>query len=86
MNDVYKNIEQYSPNKKCKIFIVCEDMTANMLNNRNLEPKVTELFIRNIKLNIFIVFNMQYYLAVLKNITLTSTHYFMMKILNQREL
>ena len=86
MNDVYKNIEQYSPNKKCKIFIVCADMTANMLNNRNLEPKVTELFIRNIKLNIFIVFNMQYYLAVLKNITLTSTHYFMMKILNKREL
>ena len=61
-------------------------MTANMLNNRNLEPKVTELFIRNIKLNIFIVFNTQYYLAVLKNITLTSTHYFMMKILNKREL
>ena len=81
-----KTLNNTVQTKKCKIFIVCADMTANMLNNRNLEPKVTELFIRNIKLNIFIVFNMQYYLAVLKNITLTSTHYFMMKILNKREL
>ena len=34
MQDVYKNIEVYNPNKKCKILIVFDDMIADMINNK----------------------------------------------------
>ena len=35
MDDIYKNIEEYNPNKKHKILVVF-DMIANMLSNRIL--------------------------------------------------
>ena len=54
-----------------------------MLHNKKLNPIVTELFIRGRKLNIFLT---QYYLAVLNNIRLNSTHNFIMKIPNKWEL
>ena len=36
INDIYKNIEQYSPNKKQKILIVFDDVIADMLSNKKL--------------------------------------------------
>ena len=33
MLDVYKNIEDYNPDKKRKVLIVFDDMIANMINN-----------------------------------------------------
>ena len=51
MYNIYKNIEEYSPNKKLKILIVFDDMIADMLSNTKLNPIVTELFIRGTKLN-----------------------------------
>ena len=36
MNDVYKNIEKYNPNKKRKILIVFNNMIADMLSNEKL--------------------------------------------------
>ena len=86
MNDIYKNIEDYNPNEKQKILIVFDDMIADMLSNKKLNPIVTELFIGGRKLNIFLVFITQLYFAVSKNIRLNSTHYFAMKIPNKREL
>ena len=56
MQDVYKNIEDYNPIKKRKLFIIFDDMIADMINNNKLNPIVTELFIRGRKLNISIVF------------------------------
>ena len=44
MNDIYKNIEDYNTNKKRKILIVFDEMIANMLNNKKLNPIITELF------------------------------------------
>ena len=84
MYDIYKNIEEYNPNKRRKILIVFDDMIANMLSNKKLNPIVTKLFIRG--RNISLVFITQSYFAVPKNIRLNSTHYFVMKILNKREL
>ena len=46
MDDIYKNIEEYNPNKKLKILIVFDDMIADMLRNKKRKPIVTELFIR----------------------------------------
>ena len=50
MQDVYKNIEDYNPGKKHKILIVF-DMIADMINNKRLNPVVTELFSRGRKLS-----------------------------------
>ena len=57
-----------------------------MLSNEKLNPVVTELFIRGRKLSISLVFITQSYFAVPKNIRLNSTHNFIMKIPNKREL
>ena len=35
MQDVYKNIEDYNPNKKLKVLIVCNGMIADMINKKN---------------------------------------------------
>ena len=86
MNDIYKNIEDYNPNKKRKILIVFDDTIADILSNKELNPVVIELFLRGRKLNISIVFITQSYFTVPKNIRLNSTNYFVMKILSKREL
>ena len=86
MQDVYKNIEDYNPIKKCKVLIIFDDMIADMINNNMLNPIVTELFIRGKKLNISIVFITQSYFKVPKDVRLNSTHFFIMKIPNKREL
>ena len=46
MQDVYRNIEDYNPGKKRKILLVFDDMISGMINNRKINPIVTELFIR----------------------------------------
>ena len=61
-------------------------MIADMINNKKLVSIVTELFIRGRKLNISIVFITQYYFKVPKDVRLNSTHFFIMKIPNKREL
>ena len=59
-------------------------MVTDVFSNKKLNPIVTELFIRGIKLNISLVFVTQSSFAVQKNIRLNSTHYFI--IPNKREL
>ena len=76
MQDVYKNIEDYNPIKKRKVLIVFDDMIADMINNKKLNPVVTELFIRGRKLNISIVFITQSYFKVPKDVRLNSKHFF----------
>ena len=45
--------------KEHKILIVFADMIDDMLSNKNLNPTVTDIFIRDIKLNIYLVFIVQ---------------------------
>ena len=66
MDGIYKNIKEYKPNKKLKILIAFDDMIADMLCNKKLNPIVSELFIRGRKLNIFLVFITESYFAVPK--------------------
>ena len=66
--------------------ILFDDLITDILSNKKLNPIVTELFIRCRKLNISLVFITQSYFAVPKNIRLNSTHYFVMKIPNKKEL
>ena len=78
MQDVYKNIDDYNPGKKRKILIRFDDMIADMINNENLNPVVTELFIRGRKLNISIVFITQSYFKVPEDVRLDSTYIYLL--------
>ena len=84
MQDVYKNIEDCNSGKKRKVLIVFDDMIADMINNKKLNPIVTELFIRGGKLNISIVFITQSYFKVPKDVRLNSTHFLIMKTPNKK--
>ena len=75
MDDIFKNIERYNLNKKRKMLIVFDDVTA-MVNNKKLNPILTQLFIRGKNLNISLVFITKSYFAAPKNIRQNSTHYF----------
>ena len=68
MDNIYKNIEEYNPNKKQKILIVFDDMIAGMVSNKKLNPIVSELFIRGGKLNISLVLITQSYFGMPKKI------------------
>ena len=86
MQDVYKNIEDYNPIKKRKVLIIFDDMITDMISNNKLNPIVTELFIRGRKLNISLFFITISYFKVPKDVRLNCTHFFIMKIPNNREL
>ena len=66
--------------------IVFDDVIADMINNKKINPIVTELFMRGRKLSISIVFITQSYFKVPKDVRLNSTQFFIMKIPNKREL
>ena len=87
MQDVCKYIDEYNADKeRILILIVFVDMIADMINNKKLNSIVTKLFIRGRKLNISLVFITQSYFKVPKDVRLNSTHFFIMKIPNKREL
>ena len=80
MQDVYKNIDEYNP------LIAFDDLIADMANIEKLNSIATELFIRGRKLNISTVFITQSYFKEPKYVRLNSTHIFIMKIPNKREI
>ena len=80
MHDVYKNIDEYNPNKENKILIVFDDMIAGMIHNKKLNSIVTELFIRGRKLNISLIFVTQSYFKVSKDVTLNASDFFIANI------
>ena len=48
VDDVYENLES--------VLTVLEDMIADMESNKNLDPIVTELFLRGRKINTSLIF------------------------------
>ena len=61
-------------------------MIADMTHNKKINSIVTELFIKRRKLNMSLVFIMQSYFKVSKDVRLNTTHFFIMKIPNKSEL
>ena len=41
MDNIYKNIEEYNPNKKRQILIVFDDLITDMLSNEKLNSNWT---------------------------------------------
>ena len=79
MHDVYKDIDDYSPDKDNKNLMVFDDIIADMINNKKLNSIVTELFIRGRKLNISLVFITQSYFKAPKDVRLNTIHFFIAK-------
>ena len=67
-----KNINYYNPDKENEILTVFDDIIADMINNKKLNSVVPELFIRERKLDITLVFNTQSYFKVLKDVRLNT--------------
>ena len=83
MDDAYKNIDDYNPKK---IIIVFDDMISDIMTNKKFQAIIKELFIRDRKLNISLVFITHSYFRFPKNVRLNSTHYLIMKIHNRRKI
>ena len=86
MCDVYKNTDEYNIDKERKILTVFDNMIADILKNKKLNPIITELFIRGRKINISLVFITQSYFKVRKDVRLNTTRFFIAKIPIKREL
>ena len=71
-DDVYEDIDDYSPNRKRRILIAFDEMIADIMSNKNIQAVVKELFIRCRKLNISLVFITQFYFSVPKDVRLNS--------------
>ena len=59
MHGVYKDIKNYNPDKENKIFIVSDDMIADMTQNKKLNSivlKILLIFIENVQLNHILFF------------------------------
>ena len=82
MQDVYRNIDA---DKERKILIVFDDMVDDIINNKRLKPIVTELFIRDRKLNIPLVFIVLSYFKFPKDVRLTDDVTETMKLLGCTE-
>ena len=85
MDHVYEDIDNYNQKRDKKVFIVFDDMIADIMINNKFQVIIKELFIRCKKLNISL-FITQSYFSVPKDVRLNSTHYLIMKINNKREL
>ena len=61
-------------------------MIADTMSNKKFQAIIKKLFIRCRKLDISLVFITQSYFYVPKDVKLNTTHYFIMKINNKKEL
>ena len=73
--------------KNVKILTAFDDMITDVISNQNVETIAKQYFIHDRKLNFPLIFNAQwYFFFVPKSVSLNSTHYFIMKVLNKYEL
>ena len=68
------------------MLIVFDVMIADMETDKKSSPIVTELFLRGMKPNTFLVFISKFYFKVPQPLRLNATHYFIMRMHNRREL
>ena len=71
-----KNINNYNPDKENKILIVFDHMITDMIRNKKLNSIFTELFLRDRKLNISLVFITKSYFKVPKDVRLINSNSF----------
>ena len=85
MDDIYQNIDDHNPSRERKNLIVFDDMITDITSNEKFQAVIKELFIRCRKLNISLLFIIQSYFFVPKDVRLNSKHYLVMKINNRKK-
>ena len=88
MDNIYRNIEKYNPDRQHEILTIFDNTIAEMLSNKRSNPTVTELFIRGRKQleNISVVILTQSYLGVPNSTRLNSKYYSIKKSPNKEDL
>ena len=69
-----KNIEEYSPGRKCNLLLNFDDMITDMISNKKSNQTITELFIRRRNTNISAALNTQSYFVIEIYVRLNCTH------------
>ena len=82
MDDAYEKINDYNPKRKIEIWVVFDNMIADIMTDKKFQAIIKELFIKCRKLNSSLIFITQYYFSVPKDVRLNSTHYLTMKTNN----
>ena len=67
-------------------FLLIDDIIVDMINNKILNSIVTGLFFRGTKVNISLVFIIQWFSKLSEDVRLNTTHFFITKLPNKREL
>ena len=80
VDDVYEDIDEYNPSRKRKTLIVFKEMIADVIPNKKFQAVLKNLFIRCRKLNISLVFIIQSYFSISKEVRSNSTHYLIIKL------
>ena len=44
MNDVYKNIDNYNPNRKRKILVVFDNMISDIMTNKKIQSIIKDRY------------------------------------------
>ena len=70
---------------KCKVLIVFDETIVDTINNKKLNPVVTEIFTRCRKLNISIAFTTQSDFKLPKEARRNTADFFIIKIPNKKE-
>ena len=89
IDNIYENIDQYNPNKNRKVLIQFGDMIICIVSKKKLKSMKENKIIYQIQKNSYSssdVFVTQKSFAVPKQIRLNSTHYFIIKSPNKKEL
>ena len=86
MRDIYKSVKKYNPGKRRKELIVFDDMIADVTSNKRLHPVVTDSFIMDKKLNIYLLFITQSLFLAPKDVRIHIIHLFMINILKKQEI
>lgn len=81
-----KNNNAYNPGKILKVLIVSDGIIVDIIRDKKVHKIVTELFMRGRKINISLLFILQLYQKIPKDIRQDTTHFFMMKIPSRQEL
>ena len=68
VDEVFENVDNYNPCRKKKILVLLDEMIADIMTNKKRQAIIKEKFIRCRKFNTLLVFIMQSYFFVPKDV------------------
>ena len=68
VDEVFENVDNYNPCRKKKILVLLDEMIADIMTNKKRQAIIKEKFIRCKKFNTLLVFILQSYFFVPKDV------------------